>query len=108
MVGPKHIEPMHAELVDEDIELSLAELCDACELPAERIVEFVAHGVIEPAGSDPERWRFQGLSVFRLRRARRLEADLGINLAGVALALDLLDELDEMRARLQRLEGLDD
>ncbi len=36
----------------------------------------------------------------RVRCAMRLTRDLGVNYAGAALALDLLDELDLLRARL--------
>ena len=32
----------------------------------------------------------------------RLQRDLGINLAGVALVMDLLDEIEELRGRLRR------
>ncbi|WP_293469970.1 chaperone modulator CbpM [Polaromonas sp.] len=41
----------------------------------------------------------------RARVALRLQTDLDVNLAGAALALELLDELDELRARVQRLEA---
>jgi chaperone modulatory protein CbpM len=34
----------------------------------------------------------------------RLQHDLNINLAGVALALDLMDEIETMRERLRRFE----
>ena len=70
----------------------------------DRIVEFVEEGVIEPIGRDPARWRFRAISVRRVRCAQRLEQDLGVNTAGVALALELLDELEQLRARLRRLE----
>jgi chaperone modulatory protein CbpM len=36
--------------------------------------------------------------------ALRLKRDLGVNIAGAALAIDLLEELEELRARLQRFE----
>ena len=34
----------------------------------------------------------------------RLQRDLDLNLAGTALALDLLDELEQLRERLRALE----
>ena len=91
--------------VVEEVELTLAQLCRACELPEERVFELVHEGVIEPVGRDPARWRFRGVSVQRVRCAQRLERDLGVNTAGAALALDLLEEMERLRARLQRLEG---
>jgi chaperone modulatory protein CbpM len=38
----------------------------------------------------------------------RLQRDLGINLAGVALAIDLLDEIEDLRAQLCRLQRNDE
>lgn len=96
---------LSGELVEEDTELSLADFCLACELPAERVLELVEEGVIEPLGREPRRWRFRAVSVRRVRCAQRLEHDLGVNLAGAALVLDLLDELERLRARLGRVDG---
>lgn len=96
---------LSGEIFEEEIELSLADLCRACRLPAERVFELVEQGVIEPVGRDPARWRFQGISVRRVRCAQRLEQDLGVNVAGAALAIDLLEELERLRVRLRRFEG---
>jgi len=92
------------EVLEEDVELTLAELCRACQVPAERVFELVEEGLVEPLGREPGRWRFHGVSLHRARCALRLERDLGVNLAGAALALELLDELEAMRERLKRLE----
>lgn len=91
------------EVLEEDVELTLAELCRSCRLPAERVLELVDEGVVEPLGRDPARWRFRGVSVRRVRCALRLERDLGVNPAGAALALELLEELETLRARVNRL-----
>jgi chaperone modulatory protein CbpM len=92
------------KILEEEVELSLAELCRASQLPAERVIEWVHEGVVEPVGRQPERWSFRGVSLQRIRCARRLEDDLGVNTPGIALALDLLDEIDRLRARLGRFE----
>ena len=41
-------------------------------------------------------------------RAHRLQRDLGLNLAGVALALELLDEIEALRSRISALEDFVD
>lgn len=92
-------------ILEDQTELSLDDLCRACAAQAERIVELVDEGLLTPAHTVPGEWRFTGVHVQRARVALRLESDLGVNLAGAALALELLDELDTLRARVQRLEA---
>ena len=96
---------LSGEVLEEEIELSLGDLCRACQLPAERVLELVEEGVVDPVGRDPTRWRFEGISVRRVRCAQRLAQDLGVNAAGAALAMDLLEELERLRERLRRFEG---
>ena len=48
-------------------------------------------------------WRFAGASLRRTRVATRLARDFELNPPGVALALDLLDEIEALRAHLRRL-----
>jgi chaperone modulatory protein CbpM len=98
-------EQMTGQLVEEDLELTLADLSRTCGLPAEWILELVEYGVIEPTGSTQAQWRFHGVCVRQIRRAQRLETDLGLNVPGIALVLDLLEEVDRLRARLDRIEG---
>lgn len=97
---------LSGDILENNMEMTLAELCRICRVPAERVFDLVEEGVVEPLGQDPRHWRFQGISVIRVRSALRLERDLGINAAGVALALDLLDEIESMRSRLNRFENL--
>jgi chaperone modulatory protein CbpM len=87
-------------------ELSLLELSHCCSSSADWVIELVEEGVIEPVGAasvaaPPEAWRFDEAAVARAAAARRLVRDLSINVAGVALALDLLDEIRALRRRLR-------
>jgi chaperone modulatory protein CbpM len=56
-------------------------------------VQLVHYGVIHPEGSGPQHWRFRSLDLYRARLSRRLARDLEIDLAGAALAVDLLERL---------------
>ncbi len=89
-------------VVEEDVQLTLLELCQACRAEEENVLAWVFEGVLEPAGESPENWRFSGESLRRAQLALRLSRDLEINPPGVALALDLLDEIAALRARLRR------
>ncbi|MCX7164454.1 MAG: chaperone modulator CbpM [Betaproteobacteria bacterium] len=88
-------------VVEEQVYLTLAELCQACCAEQEHVLTWVLEGVLEPVGASPQEWRFGGQSLRRTRLALRLARDLDINPPGVALALDLLDEIAELRARIQ-------
>ena len=101
-------ETLTGQLLDEQVELSLTEICRACSASQEWIIELVEEGVLEPIGAEQRQWRFQGTSVQKAHAATRLQRDLDINLAGVALALDLLDEIALLRARLGQLEISDE
>ena len=87
--------------LDDSVEFSLAELCAACRVSEELVVEIVAEGIVEPVGGDRAQWRFTGVAVARVQRVLRLQDDFGVNLPGAALALDLLEELERLR-RAQR------
>ena len=92
-------------ILEEHAQLTLADLCRACAVHAERIIELVDVGVLEPVGREPARWRFGGASLHRTRMALRLQRDLGIDLVGTALALELLDEIESLRTRLRAMGG---
>jgi len=91
-------------ILDEQVEMSLQELCHACSGSTAWIIELVDEGVLEPIGHEQVRWRFSGPSLLRARAAMRMQQDLDINLAGVALALDLMEEIKTLRDRLSRFE----
>ena len=91
-------------LLDEQAELSLQDLCHACSTSTEWVIELVDEGVLEPIGRNQAHWQFSGPGLLRARAAMRMQQDLQINLAGVALALDLMEEIETMRERLRRFE----
>jgi len=88
---------LSGEIIEHRAPLSLGELCQQYAVHAEWIVDLVDEGILEPRGNQQMHWRFSGESCRRISIVLRLQRDLGINLAGTALALDLLDELQELR-----------
>ena len=88
-------------LLDQHAELSVNDLIQACSGSTEWINELVNEGVIEPLAYSQTQWRFGGDSLSRVLVAMRLKRDLGVNLAGIALALDLLDEINSLESQLR-------
>jgi chaperone modulatory protein CbpM len=86
-------------VIDETTEITLDDLVSYCHVRREKVVELVAEGIIEPVGRAEPQWRFGGPALRRARKAVRLERDLEINLNAVALILDLLDEIETLKAR---------
>ena len=88
----------------EGLRMALVEFSLAHAVPAEQMVEWVMEGVLEPIGSTRDEWRFTELHFHHAGIAVRLQRNLGINVAGVALALQLLEELQDMRQRLESMK----
>lgn len=91
-------------VLDEETTLTLAEVCRSCGVPAETIIAMVEEGLVQTVQEAP--WRFRATELRRMHAALRLQRDLAVNLPGAALALELLEELRAMRARVERLERL--
>jgi chaperone modulatory protein CbpM len=91
---------VRAELVDTATLCTIDELRIACNVDANWIAELVEHGVIEPIGPVDADWRFTSLTIVRIAKAKRLERDLNLNPPGLAIVLDLLDEIDDLRVQL--------
>ena len=95
---------MTGEILSEKNKLALQDICERCSLPETTIRAYVEEGVIEVEGDDVARWRFSEVSMVRIQKACRLERDLGLNPAGVALALDLMAQIDELKTEIKRLQ----
>lgn len=88
-------------LLDNSKIYTLTEITQICVVDEKIMVEMVNYGILEPIGHEPKEWRFQGDAVLRIKKAMRLKEDLAINWPGIALALDLLAEIDELRGLLE-------
>ena len=93
------------ELIDEQTTFTLADLCRSCAVEAELIEALVAQGILEPTGRRGRHWCFPSSSLRRTRITLHLQRDLGVNLAGAALALDLLERIEALDARLRAMQG---
>lgn len=87
------------EVVEEQVELSLAQLCRCSSAEPSLVLELVAHGLLDPVGDAAEHWRFCGTSLALTRRAQRLIGDLGLNVAGAAMVIDLLERIERLERR---------
>lgn len=89
-------------IFDETSEITIVELCEVCSVEQQTIKDLIAEGIIEPLDNGGEKTRLPYSSVRRTHTIVHLQRDLGVNLAGAALALELLDRIDKLRAQLRR------
>ncbi len=98
------LETLSGEIVEHTMVLSIRDLSRICTVEQSRIVELVDEGILAARQSDAGEWLFSGEALRRARIALRLQRDLEINLAGVALVLELMAEIE--RLRRERLLGV--
>jgi chaperone modulatory protein CbpM len=84
--------------------LTLSELTMFCHANADLVVTLVEHGVVTPITQSAPEWEFTPRHIARARKAARLMRDLGLNVAGVALVLDLIEERDALARKLALLD----
>jgi chaperone modulatory protein CbpM len=87
-------------IFEETSVLTTTELGRLCTVEIQRIVELVEEGILIVDTEAGGEWRFAPSSLRRARTAIRLQQDLGINIAGVALAIELLDEIADLRRQI--------
>lgn len=87
-------------VLDEHVVYSLEEICDVCAIRSEWVVELVELGVLQPRGTRRRDWRFAGDNLHTAMKARRLQRDFDLSLTGVALVLELLEEIESLRCQL--------
>jgi len=88
------------QLPENITEMSFDELCTVCQASPDFIIELISYGTIEPIGNSKTSWRFDVYQLNTIRTAIRLHHDLEVNHAGVALAIDLLNQMDDLQNEL--------
>tara|TARA_R110001606_G_scaffold392278_1_gene561074 strand:- start:11957 stop:12277 length:321 start_codon:yes stop_codon:yes gene_type:complete len=85
----------------EHVLFTLEEVCERCDIHVDIIVEMIEYGIVEPVEQPTESiWYFNSHALVRLQRAQRLMNGLELNLSGVALSLELMDEIEELQQRI--------
>lgn len=90
--------------IESNPELTLKELCSACDITPEFIYELLEYGILDCDNDSPETYRFRPEHLRRIRTIIHLRDDLEINIPGAALAIELMEEMDKMRIKIEMLE----
>lgn len=94
-------------MTNENIQhFSFEELCGLTELPSNTITDMVDYGIVDPVGGSQDNWEFTTEMIAVAKKATRLHRDLDIDWPGIALAISLLEDLEETRRENQQLHRL--
>ena len=72
-----------------------------CEMHPQTLRLYERLGLVKPNRTDSRNRLYSEVDIERLRQIRRLTADLRINLAGVEVIFNLLDQMEEARGEMQ-------
>jgi chaperone modulatory protein CbpM len=97
------IQEIHTIEILDHGSISLVEIVAYTRVDRTLVIEMVDAGLLEPVGTAIDHWQFATRDLRRLRSAQRLVSDLGVNLSGAALILDLIEERDALLARVDAL-----
>jgi chaperone modulatory protein CbpM len=97
---------LEGHLLGEGDWIGANEICQLCRIELTAVVELADLGVVSPRGYAPEQWQLPATALPRLRAVGRLMRDLGVNVSGAALAVELLEEQHHLERQLRRLERL--
>jgi chaperone modulatory protein CbpM len=95
-----------AKRENDEVTFTFIEVCEQINLPERELCELLEYGLF-PEDLIPKRiksTRFSVQKLQRLRSASRLHHDLGVNASGIVLALELLDELEQLRQEVSILQ----
>jgi chaperone modulatory protein CbpM len=97
---------LEGQALDDSAWIALGDFCAWLHVERTWVFELVEAGVLEPRGPSPEAWSFPAADLARARTVERLVHDLGVNLVGAAVILDLVAERQRLERRLRQLERL--
>ena len=100
------LEVREVRVVDDADWIAAVEFCRLCRLDLEAVVELADLGLVSPRGYSPQEWQLPAAAVPRLAMASRLMRDLGINVSGAVLAVELLEVQRHLEREIRRLERL--
>lgn len=86
-------------IVEEHTVFSFTALCRASGADGAQVHALVSEGLLDPTGHGPDEWQFSGPSLHRARNALRLARELDLSLHAVAIVIDLMAEIEALKAR---------
>lgn len=94
---------LEAEVIDEQYIFDLNHFAQACGQSPEWVLQLLEYEIL-PARPEARIHQFFGDELTRARRAYRLQRDFEASLAAVAMMLDLIDEVQQLRKAVKHVQ----
>lgn len=91
-------------LVDDHSSVSFVDVCEKQGISEDVLLDMLEHGLLPEVISPDRQVEFDLNMLNRIQSACRLQVDLGLNVPGVVLALELMDELEQLHSELSVLQ----
>jgi DNA-binding transcriptional MerR regulator len=82
----------------------LEDLALAADVHSQLVEHFVEYGLLEPVERIGSKLFFEAEAIPRLKMIQRLRTDVGINLPGIAIILDLTGKVRELQQEVEWLK----
>lgn len=94
---------IEAELIDEPYIYDLKKFAQACGQTAEWVLQLLEYEIL-PARPEHRIHQFFADELSRARRASRLQRDFEASLPAVAMMMDLIDEVQQLRRQVKHFK----
>jgi DNA-binding transcriptional MerR regulator len=81
----------------------LEDLALAADVHPQLVEYFVEYGLLEPVKRIGNQLFFEDQAIPRLKTIQRLRGEMGVNLPGIAIILDLTGKIQEMQQEIELL-----
>lgn len=85
--------------------LSLADVTHSFGVSSQVILEIINEGIVDSVQNEEGELIFSNDSLVRIKKVLQFKEDLGINIAGSALVLELLQEIEHLNFLLSKQSG---
>lgn len=100
-----HYQIVTGILIDDTNEsISLTQVCETYHIPQAFLEQLLEYGAFDTMKRPMEEAQFNVPMIKRICSAHRLQDDLGVNIEGVVLVLELLDQVEQLRQELSILQ----
>jgi len=97
---------LEARVLGESDWIAASDICALCSIDPEALRELAALGLVAARETPSGQWQVRATALTRLRVVGSLMRDLGVNVSGAALAVELIEAQRELERRIRHLERL--